>query len=520
MRFKVIIFSVIISILGFLGFYTNSYCEALPDFILDPNSFEVLNGGAFSNQYQYGLTNDVGQMAFVYGVDAALQQINTDLYNKYGWDLEDAAWAIEDELLENAGTGQSADTFVQNMSDGAVLSWVAANSENIRLFSSWLVNPIGAGTRQLKQYIMGKVNQDNEIVDVYDNTITYVDDDFFDVYQSTYDSLVLSDDIIVLSDSQLPYYGKNLQYNAIYRNNFNGFKQVVADYDLFLYTEYVTVNGYSGYTVYAVIPYSQYVESVNTGYQWRFNGNIYTYNTTHTLTSTANYITLGYTNSIRPYTFVINGVTYAYGPLSTSNAQNGNFSQFDMGSLQNVKDMIEALSDSAYSYIVEPTVAEEMQDTLNLLKGHWVDSSDMARINEFIGDLPVSPELPNGAVDYLPFIGASESDLAELQELVEDILARSQAYDDVLGDPDPTPEPEPEPEPDPDPVVDYTGTIVPDNFPTGITEPILDLFDFNFNLFSFFEPLFYIFGTFSGIFALWSFVPLVIIILVVIWALK
>ena len=341
MRIKVFLFSVIITILGFLGFYSNSYCLAQPEFVLDSDSFGILKGGAYSEQYEFGMGSPE---MFVFGVDRMLTEINTNLYNKYGWDLETAAWAVEDSLLENAGDGISADTFVSNMSDGVVLSWVSANSDNIRLFSSWLVNPVGAGTRQLKQYIMGKVNSDNEIIDTYDNVITYVDDGFFNLYQDTTDDLVLSDDIIILSESQLPYYGNNLEYNSIYRNNKVGYIQFVADYNLFLYTNYVTLNGYSGYQVFAVIPYDQYITAVNTGYQWRFNGDTYTYNTSHTQTNLNHYITLGYTNSTRPSTFQINGVTYAYGPVADSDVRYGYFSEFDMGSLQQVQNLISSLS--------------------------------------------------------------------------------------------------------------------------------------------------------------------------------
>lgn len=515
MRFKVIIFSVIILILGFLGFYTNSYCLAQPDYILDSNSFGILKGGAFEEQYEYGFGSPE---LFVFGVDKALNKINTQLYNKYGWDLETIAWDLEDAILDGEDP-ENSNAFISTMIGDNLFNWASLKASGYALLSAPMTQ--AAVTNVAKQYILGKVDQSTgEISDVYDNAITYVDDNFFNYYQSTVDDMILSDDIIVLSNTQLPYYGNNLHYNSIYRNDFAGYKQVVADYDFYLYTVYTTLNGYSGYQVWAVLPYSEFVEAINTAYQWRFNGNIYTYSTTHTLTSTANYITLGYTNSTKPYTFTINGVIYAYGPLATSNARNGYFSEFDMGSLQNVQDLIETLSESAYAYSVQPDIVEDMQETLDQLKGHWVDSSDMARINEFIGDLPVSPDVPMGAVDYLPFIGASEADLAELQDLIDDILARSQAYDDVLGDPEVNPDPNPNPDPEPVPDSPNQGIDIPPNFPVGVVDSLLSALDTPFHFAEIFEPIFYVFGFFTQIYGLWLFAPVILIGALLIWSLK
>lgn len=259
-----------------------------------------------------------------------------------------------------------------------------------------------------------------------------------------------------------------------------------ADYDLYVYA----VNG----VYYGVFPASELIGFINTNYQAKFNGHTHYYSPDDNSTHDYDYITIGWTNSIRPYSFVINNITYYYGPFNV----NRNYTDGKtFSSLEEVKSLLEAYALSGY-----PPYESELIDS----SGVPYVVPDLDGYGATIGDIyPVIDELRE-AILTIPDADSIASGLTgtlsdTIEDLIEAIKSLAITIPDVIEDDEPVPNPDPE---------------FPDSIPVGYWPSFIpDLLDLD--LFSIFKPVFDIVGEDYSMFSTWMLIPSILLFLIILY---
>lgn len=225
-------------------------------------------------------------------------------------------------------------------------------------------------------------------------------------------------------------------------------------------------------------------------------------------------------------TQIIRGRTYYYGKLyqhwdggGNSIALNDGYSDYQstLQFLQNY-DPYANNGNIAYDYAQETIsgTSVDIMQLLSRLEGHWIDTDSASRVRDILDGGIVIPDTQTGTSTWT----LTDELVAELTDVIDDILDQSRTLEDELGviadsgtaDPN-----------DPSDDQDYfdTGIKVPDDFPDSSFDTVNDIISSPLQFFSIFEPIFMIFGANTlMIFSLWLFVPCVIIIAFIIWALK
>lgn len=525
--FYYIFTSLSISFALFCVLKFNGYCANTLS--IAPSSvpaFETFSQGMASGGFAYGDP--------VIMTTEALNNINMNLYQLYGYDLVDLSndvWnSISDPIewynaLTKYASGEYtvdgnrvdisvANRIAQRISQGALTGAVTAKNlldVGYRYFST----SVPQWGENAKQFILGKVDEvTQQIVDIAPTMVTKITSQGLSAYNQVYNNLVESGDIVHRTDNNA-YIG-----NSIYYTN-------TQDNYSFCYTfdSPVFFSCYADGSLACFVPLSEC--SINETYKTiRLNNFVSGYgikNNTVTVFNSLN--SLSYRSD---YVFNINGVDwYFFATLYNDK----NFTticrpELSKGGYSSYIEFLRALLSSnptltdntiSYSY-VDNALSVALKNQLDRLIGKYVDSITLDRINDIVSSIPIGQELVGDAT--VPVAVPTQELVDELTNVVDDALVLDEdyaiAFDDAyLAEIDTTPESEPSPYPD------STGTAVPEGFPEApIFDPLVDIVKTPFSFFSIFEPIFQVFGSSFNFFGVWLCFPVVLIILLIIWSLK
>lgn len=488
MRFKVFLFSVIISILGFLGFYTNSYCSD-PGYLFGNDVLNGLNGSADINSL-LGDTYSFESLyspAFVVGISNAYDEINNQLYERFGWDLEDVTSKYVEVtsgddigFVLNALAGTTDAPALDILSGGyQVFNFVRSGGAKSLVLG--IADSVTGQIEQIKGHLLNQVALDDIMA-----------------MEDAIDDAISDGEITDMSIPNQVAYGKDFQFTytrgaSTYVVTLNFNRPVV------LFTSNIA-DSYGNYEIAICFETGSTISLSGIGI---VNGNL------HSIAQTT-YVSAN--NAVH----TVNGHTYMVGVLTTRNGDVGDqvYSRSVLGgSAQAALDFVGALDD-AHSYTYKPTLNyQQVMALLDSLKGHWATSADMATVADVFDGGLVIPDETTGVLEW----GFDDALVAELEDVIGDILDRSAVIEEELEGviDDSLPD-----TPDPVPNDPNQGIAIPPDFPVSVLDSILSAFDTPFHFVEIFEPIFYVFGFFTQIYGLWLFAPVILIGALLIWSLK
>lgn len=516
--FNYIVIGILAVITSLYVFCTVSYASALPTdpLALDPSELTVLEGGngAFNAYIPSNYNPDI----YAFGFDMILNDINNDLYNKYGWDLQDASWYIEDINQENI---QYYDSITSEITGGLYQTYQEALNAGYMFFTRSVPFAWNYAQNQAKTMIMGKISEGtNKIVNVFNSSVLPFTQDYMDNFVDLFEQLEGEEVIENISENSL-LYGNSFNLNAT--TDIGTYpKQCVFSLDkkMFLYGGRQFNGSSSGdnkvYWMRCVIP----AEGVNPRNIPASGVFLLPDGTSHAVTQLSLY---SYN------TVTVNGINYYEGLLYV----NGYYclSDFQYPVVGTVESMIENLFQGGKPYVYNWGADSRLREIIGRLNGNYVTSNDLKDIKDIMEQVPIAPKFyPNPSPNGSPALGAEPSPPSDFWDVldgkVDEILQNSVFINPVLPtlpdsstNPNPNPDPDPNPNPDPDSEELPTGIGVPEDFPTDIFDPFTDVLKMPFSLLSVFEPIFYMFNH-TLLFPLWLLVPCFIVICFIIWALK
>ena len=471
MNFTRFLMYILIGLIVFVACFHIVFCDsnasALPSYELDSSAWSVLEGtgGAYTEGYDYYLNADPNM--FVFGVDHILNDINSKLYDQYGWDLETLSWEIEDSMTEAVKTN-----FNRKLALGTTIA------QGFNLYESTLINQLTGA----KDYILGKLNTTTGKIDqVYNNVYTYVSDDLINKMTSIKTDLIEDQTLYNFSQANHYLYGSNFHFVYGSWNNYT----LQFSHDVVL-TSWSQANGY-----YSIGIISQY------------NSNVH-------IPCSGVCVDVGISRS-HPIEYcyiegagsqkVINGTTYYVGQLVIHCTDNSTFYPYSAqfyGNGTTVLNNLNSYDNSGYyDYDYNNSSYLDFKAILDELKGNWVTTDDLRQINEKLNELTLGNIVIDGST--LPVIDTDSSKLAELENLIHSILDSNEFANDELGDPEPEPEPNP----------NYT--IPEELWPSFFPDLMPD------DMFSMFKPVFDIVGTNYSMYNLWILIPSILIFILVIY---
>lgn len=512
--FKIaIFFGILASIYSIWGM--KSYALADPVYDLSPDAFNILEGGLQDN---YNVGFGFSPEMFAYGFDQIYNDISWKIYNSTGFDLDEVGnpWYLTDKLgTAFRNRGGITDPYQQTATFLALgMSAEMALQQGYQIVSNNIAN-IPTYGRAIKNWFLGKVDDVTGMVtETTGKVISFVDDVFINSMVGTFDNAVENNDIVNMSNS--PVY-----YSYAYDTKVNDSHYYLSfEKPVILFTGRSTSRGD---VLFACYPKGEDIIGngfvVNTSSGSRTDFSSFRYNTYYgsgdivAFDGTVYY----YAALVGVFDVIQSSVIYSQ-PLS---------------SLSDVKAYLEGYNyDKPRAYDYSPTTSSgtpfNIGDILRLLLNNYITSDQSKQIIEVIHEFPTIPqEIVNpdtGTAETVPQIQPTDDQIADLKELVEQIVEDNKVLIEELGlpEPDPVLDPDPIPEPDPEPSPDYSpqGTEVPEGFPIPIFTPLISSLQLPFQFSSIFEPIFHTFGGFYGLFNMWLFLPSLLVILILIWALK
>ena len=475
-HFYVILY-VIPFMICFYIFRINGFCT---NFVLDSVDATMLENGAGGDLAGYAF-NSSGDI-LVYGVDQILTDINTKLYQNYGWDLETVSWEVEDALTQSV-----KDNINQKMALGATVGEFAKLYATTAYQNTWG-----------KLFVLAEENAHTGNLEVVsDNMLVKVHDGLLTPYLNARAQLKQSNDIIDFSN-----------LNVCFSDNFRFYSNydfAVYSFDLsrkFLLYNSESVNSSSAYQQIGVIypdSFGDFTSFFSDGFGIGTSGSQYAFDNI---------------SCDNPKYIDINGITYRYGTIRLhynrgwSNLQTMyklNLHLNDVVSILQNYDLYGNFVDS-YSYNFDNNT--QLENILGKLTDRFCTTDDLAKLEELILQLPVVTDNTGSLV----IDGAYQDILDRIDALVEDMKDFSEA---IEGELDYTVTPDPEP-------IEYNdqGIAIPPNFNNNMITNVSNIFGLPLQFIGIFSPIFRIFGSNIPLLNLWMFFPIILIIGIIIWVLK
>lgn len=511
-----IVIGVLAVISTFYIFCITSYASALPTYDPIPDGWTVLDGEQ-QHYYEFGVTPEAG----VFGFLNAYDHLNQDLYEKYGWDIQDAQIYAQDWLTDDSTLWNSQNSLVSALTGGQITSVSDAIREGYTLFRYTLPSFVNSTSQGLSTWFMGKiVDGTNTISNIYRNTFVPINDNFINSFSEQYQNMV-DDEVIDDLTSKNVFYGNNFTF--IDNGSQTRIFHIETNYSVYYFWSAETTSATNNKYVDVLAPLSIFDDStsgwllfpsnfINSSYVVQ-GGNTY-------------YPTEARFRQYSDYSIInINGTDYAYGRIylvynnsyyAIVNTSNMMFRDVFLNWVQS-----NIIGNNATSYIWSDTDSNgnsiNIKDLLEELKGHYVTTEQLEGLIETISDFPVTP-VPEPALEPT----SEQWDLLEsqIETIINEALATDPYFDPNLNpDIDPNPNPNPNPDPEPSPSDINTGIALPESFSSDIIRPFTDVLKLPFSFLSVFEPIFYMFNH-SLLFPLWLLIPSIIVVCFIIWALK
>lgn len=523
-----------ISLIAFMGFKLNGFCAVA----LSPSSISQFQSFS-SAMAQSGMGFNVAPPEIA--ITELLNNINYNLYEVYGYDLMDLSndvWnSISDPTewynnLTKYASGEYtvdgsrvdvsvADRIAQRISQGALTGAVTAKNlldAGYRYFST----SVPQWGNNAKQFIIGKVDEaTQQIVDVSPTMVTKITSEGLVAYNQIYNNLINDNSISNLSNSNF-YYGTN--YKGFFRRNISFYNFQYEFNTEFPFYLYIPQENYYGYKrLYIVISESvknqYFVNDLDNGYGFVYRS---------CASCSGKWINLdnsSFRSASHIYIRNFNELNttlgkYYYGSVDLLDDNFNSISigtNFSFSSLDIIQNNLHASPSVSLSYDYSSSaLSQALKDQLDRLIGKYVDSITLGRINDIVQSIPIGQELV-GETD-IPVAIPTQEVVDELTNVIDDALELDEdyaiAFDDAYAS-------EIETTPDPQPYPNNSGTAVPEDFPEApIFDPLVDIVKIPFSFFSIFEPIFQVFGASFNFFTVWLCFPVILIILLIIWALK
>lgn len=503
---------VFVFVLGFFIFgRLNGFCAG--SLSIAPSAvptFESFSSGMASGGFAWGNP--------VIMTTEALNNINTNLYQLYGYDLNDLVDDSWNSLITpsewsnrltqfvtgnatidgNTISTSVADKIAQRISQGALTGAVTAKNL-IDSGYAYFSTAVPQWGENAKQFFIGKRDTlTNEIVDVSPTMVTKITADGLMAYNQVYKNLVNSGDIHNMSSGGF-LYGTNLVANYYLSSSTHVIFNVNLSKPCYFYS-----NGTAPANGYCFIDSSFLQYDSNSGTYFlpcsgflNLNNSIYQLNY---LVSSDTFL----------HSIDINGKKYLYGNFGLTETITGSWMTnlnnypYQLGSFQDVIDNLSGNSSSAVSYdYYNSEFSIALKNQLDRLLDHYVDSLTLGRINDIVNELVIGRDVVDGLT--VPVAKPTQEIVDELTGVIDDALELDEAYalafDDAYAEP-----------------IDTTADPSPSfpKFPSGVPEeyvpPFLtDLFPSD--MFSMFEPIFDIVGDQYSMFDTWLLIPAIFIFL-------
>lgn len=461
---------IIVLVSFFLSFYfvyTDSFCLAQESFLLDQSAFEVLEGGAngqngaYSESSTFGLNADPNTLVF--GVNAIIDDINTKLYQNYGWDLETMSWVVEDSMSQAV-----KDQVNHNLALGATIG------SGFMLYESSVVNALTGA----KDYILGKVDETTgKISEVYNNAYTYLSDSFVNKFLGLKQDMIQNDEIVDISNPANCYFSKSVVFdrgNVKYILNFSSEKL------FYCYGDGVSI----------VFP--------NDNAYWDFVGGLRVVgSSTEVLTGAS----LSNAN-----TFYVNGREYVVGYIIVRPSGYTVACDLSFGSLENAKSLCYLFNNDT-SYYYNSSNYNAIKNLLDQLKGTWVTTDDLRQINTKLDELTLGNISIDGQNNRV--IETNTDSLTELSSLIESILEQNADISLALDELNNSSGGGSGSEDDDDFPTEFPSTFWPSFFPDLLPD----------EMFTMFKPIFDIVGTQYSMYGLWILIPSILIFILILYIL-
>ena len=443
-------------------FKLQGYCMSIPQTIF----------GAFSIASEY-IVNHAGNT--ISNADYVVSDINNPFTTS-----EDFAQAYSDSIGINYNPNMSINEAMDWLSDNSNISDVDLSdypaTEAARFITK--LSPDGftfnQQTHVVKQLKFGAIR----LFYIAERATKEAVARTFDKIAVSFDTLSKSD----IDNIQNSLASLNPYDDIVYTSSIS-FKNGDTYYTFNLNTNAYFYNDGVGYSVKYIVPY----DVVPSGtWNSRYNGQL----------SSGNI----YVSS--PSTITINGTNYKSYELKNSYYGWPSATDISISDLELIKTYIGEngfVSDVFNSELVDSSFVPY---TVPSLRGTITGIDDI---------YPALQAVREGVIS-IPSIGDIATSIPDVDDIA-DIIARAiaEGISQVKEDDEPIPEP----------TQDYTGVAVPDDFPEApIFDPLVDIVKTPFAFFSIFEPIFYVFGASFNFFGVWLCVPVVMIILLIIWALK
>lgn len=506
-----IFFGVLASIYSIWGI--KSYALAEPTYDMSTDAWNVLNGqgGVTDNMFEFGASPEISAYLF----DKVYNDIYWKVYDSTGKYLDDydPIDVIGKGLVDEWQHGALLDKWSTSplVFNSLVYQTGVAVEDAVNRGITLFKNTASEAGNSIKSWFAGiKDDVTGKITETTGKAIFLYNEAFRDTFINTVSSAVENGDISNLSNQQIFYTdhlsvgGTNYYYDLYFPDNF------------YFYTGGIRMGQNIYNAVYLVAPHGVFSTSVN----YNIYGNV-------VANSNGEKRTVNYIIPYSVFSFTLDdGSVYDYFYFQEGAFASYVLSNSDFSSLDQVKAFLKSQSGGSYAYNYSPNTSGGLPysvlDILNNLLGKYITSDQTKEIVKVIHDFPTVPQEvvnPNtGTNETIPQITPSDEQLQELIDLVNDIISDNEGLAEELGDSEPSPEPEPDP--DPAPVYPPQGTEVPEGFPIPIFTPLINSLQLPFQFSSIFEPIFHIFGGFFGLFNMWLFLPSLLVILILIWALK
>lgn len=446
---------------------------------------------------------------------ALYDNINMNLYQTFGYDVNDAIDYGADNLTSWA-TGQrdnplnGASTISVSTADwlaSKLLQAGATASSVLNTGYEYFAQSIPQWGENAKQFFIGKKNEvTGAIESAGANVVTKITAGGLVAYNQIYSNLVDTGEIDRI-DSRNCVNTKYFRTNGI-----GGSSSYIISSNLYFSQPTIIYTGHSPtsgrYRLYLLVPRSIGTYS---GDNFNFSDS---YVSGNFVDGRGHEFPIQNAILVGPQFVTINGIEYAFGTL---NLNNGYYpaTTYPFGDLESAKELVGTSSSTTISYDYSTNeISQTLKNQLDRLIGKYVDSLTLQRVNDILSSIPI------GVEEDIPVAIPTQEVVDELTDVIDDAITDSATYEEVFDayyeDAIDVPSP-----PDPEPVIpDYTGTLVPTPFPDDTFSPINGGINSLFSMASLFEPIFYVFSAFSGLFSLWLVVPFVLLFGILIRLLK
>lgn len=451
--------------------------DATGTFIFDPESASIFND-SFNSTYNEYMSPEL----WVFGIDQMYNDINSALYDKYGWDIETIPW----EQLNTDPT-----TLHYSALNYRIIGtdWEDTLHENAYVWLKGALPIAKQGVQDAWGYIVGHIDSvTGKITNLWDNLVLPFTPSLRDHIIDTIEETLEENDVINLSDTKCFLYGTNF----VLQQQFG--------------SQWIKVNYSFDKPVYIFIPSDE-------------PNNIYPfYSTYDTVTLTAVKTTNGdHSTTVLNFTgdtwlkhctsqvIVLNYWCKLLNDFNTTMTR----SEF--------LNWIDAHADAhTGTFTYRWGASQALQSALDRLLGQYVTTKDLTDIIDVLDDSYVAPipqEQDGVITDSLPLLIPEDDVIDDIDDIIDDIIAWNEEIedivedvpvDDVIDDPIPVPEPDPI---IPDSPIELPEWIVPSVIP--------DIFDFKG--LDIFKPIFDIVGLNYSMYNTWILIPTICILVLILY---